>query len=489
MLGVPLDWDAATSDQGKTYYYHTTTHETTWDCPPLEAPNEWWYGSRQDNFFDPKEKMDVVNSWEDALVYLWGRRVNLQLRGVTLPDPFPAWNTLCYLFFHVRCGVYCLIHDGKVQAFMPFCNTTEFTNALDQVRLPALTLESFLRDYAAMADLRPGWADTVVPRIKEWWCEGNLFRIRSVNMAHYELKTLYTMVMMLAPVSGTSEFFLNLCPHPVLRIDRLEPFRNVFGATTVPSILRPTLPWVVHANLGPPDHNIPDPWKPTFSPVFGTFVHFDFEDRPLPVCDDWLKIWRDYDTIDWDDKFNIGFFRGSASGLDITLQRNPRLHLVHLAYSWNDARLLDAKFIDWDNGTLKFGHDGVLRCLDPGLFSFESNLFHFVPMCHHEEYKYLLYVEGNGVASRRLGGLLASGSVVLVVESTLPQVWLMEHCVPWTHFVPVKHDLSNLRSRLRWCQEHDDECKRIAQQARALVDEKTRITTLLTMFQTALPTS
>ena len=91
---------------------------------------------------------------------------------------------------------------------------------------------------------------------------------------------------------------------------------------------------------------------------------------------------------------------------------------MHLAYAWNDAELLDAKLIDWDNGTLKFGHDGVLRCLDPGLFSFESNLFHFVPMCHHEEYKYLLYVEGNGCFGR-LGSLLASGSVVLVVETLL----------------------------------------------------------------------
>ena len=68
MIGLPLDWDTATSTQGKTYYYNTNTHETTWDCPSLEAPNDWWYGKRTDDFFNPQERMDVVSSWEDVLI-------------------------------------------------------------------------------------------------------------------------------------------------------------------------------------------------------------------------------------------------------------------------------------------------------------------------------------------------------------------------------------------------------------------------------------
>ena len=484
MIGLPLDWDTATSTQGKTYYYNTNTHETTWDCPPLEAPNDWWYGKRTDDFFNPQERMDVVSSWEDVLIYLWGRRVNIEFQRASLSDPMPVWNTLCYLFFHVRCGVYCLVHEGELKAFMPFCNTTEFTNTLDHIQLPTLTLDSFLQEYATRANLKPGWINTIVPRVKQWWCEGNLCRIQPINMKQYDLKTLYTMVMMLAPLSNTSEFFINLCPHPVLRHDRLEPFCNVFGGdSTIPSIHRLVLPWVIHANLGPPDCAIPDPWEATFAPIFSTFVHSDFEDRPLPVRDDWLKSWKEYGTtIDWDHKFNIAFFRGSASGLNTTIERNPRLHLVHLSHQCDNAMLLDAKLIDWNNKALKFGHDGVLRCLDPHQFAFGVNLFNYLPMRHHEEYKYLLYVEGNGVASRRLGALLASGSVVLVVASTLPQVWLMEYCVPWKHFVPVSHDLSDLAKRIQWCREHDDECRRIARDARALVDKKTHITSFITTF-------
>lgn len=42
---------------------------------------------------------------------------------------------------------------------------------------------------------------------------------------------------------------------------------------------------------------------------------------------------------------------------------------------------------------------------------------------------------------------------------------------PWEHYVPVRRDLSDLKERVLWAQEHDDEAYRIAQNARKFANE------------------
>ena len=117
MLGVPLDWDAATSDQGKTYYYHTTTHETTWECPRKRPTSGGTGPSRQ--LSTPKRRWtcSTVGKMHGGFVGSPGERPTSRRN---LARPVSRLERLCYLFFHVRCGVYCLIHDGEVQPSCPF---------------------------------------------------------------------------------------------------------------------------------------------------------------------------------------------------------------------------------------------------------------------------------------------------------------------------------------------------------------------------------
>ena len=80
------------------------------------------------------------------------------------------------------------------------------------------------------------------------------------------------------------------------------------------------------------------------------------------------------------------------------------------------------------------------------------------------DYKYQLCLDGT-VAAYRLPYLLAGGSVVFKQESSY-----YEHFYPeleaWTHFIPVKRDLSDLLERLDWARHHDTEARRIAENAR-----------------------
>lgn len=42
---------------------------------------------------------------------------------------------------------------------------------------------------------------------------------------------------------------------------------------------------------------------------------------------------------------------------------------------------------------------------------------------------------------------------------------------PWEHYVPVSRDLSDLKDRVIWAREHDDEARKISENARKFANE------------------
>ncbi len=83
--------------------------------------------------------------------------------------------------------------------------------------------------------------------------------------------------------------------------------------------------------------------------------------------------------------------------------------------------------------------------------------------------KYLLCLEGNDVATS-LKWMLASNSVVIMPHPTV-ESWACESFLrPFTHYVPVKADLSDLEEVFEWCREHHEHCRRIAESGKAFMD-------------------
>lgn len=84
------------------------------------------------------------------------------------------------------------------------------------------------------------------------------------------------------------------------------------------------------------------------------------------------------------------------------------------------------------------------------------------------EYKYLLSIEGNDVASN-LKWMLASNSLVLMHQPYV-ESWFAESLLrPYVHYVPVKDDFSDLHTQKQWCDRHPDKCKKIVERAQAYV--------------------
>jgi hypothetical protein len=61
-----------------------------------------------------------------------------------------------------------------------------------------------------------------------------------------------------------------------------------------------------------------------------------------------------------------------------------------------------------------------------------------------DNFKYLLYLDGNHVAWRRPQEIMNSNSVLLMQESASRIDIFYNLLVPYKHYVPVKNDLSDL---------------------------------------------
>jgi len=84
--------------------------------------------------------------------------------------------------------------------------------------------------------------------------------------------------------------------------------------------------------------------------------------------------------------------------------------------------------------------------------------------------KFLISVEGNDVASN-LKWIMASNSLCIKPHSQI-ESWFMEGKLkPWTHYVPVQDDFSDLIEVYHWCLQNPEQCQKIIKNANQYVNQ------------------
>jgi hypothetical protein len=177
----------------------------------------------------------------------------------------------------------------------------------------------------------------------------------------------------------------------------------------------------------------------------------------------------------WDDLSDVLLFRGSATGLG-TYMENQRIRVVFTLQSWNVSD------IDIDVGLTGYNdRDKVKKCTVSRnqIHSLRQLIRPRVPQDTWNQYKFHLYLDGNGVASR-LPYLLGIGALIFKVESdTVYRTWY-SHMLekydfnnPYTQgvYFSVKSDLSNLRWILDWCKKNPLLCRHMSMRARRIFEE------------------
>jgi hypothetical protein len=156
----------------------------------------------------------------------------------------------------------------------------------------------------------------------------------------------------------------------------------------------------------------------------------------------------------WESKSNTVFYRGMDLGIvDLpTWLIHPRPKLVSLSCQHPD--LIDAKFTNLYSAHLQYASE----------HGFMGN---YVSMRDHPKHKYLISVDAVCAATPRFPLLLHSNSVVFK-DTVKAHLWFFKAIKPYEHFIPIKEDLSDLLTQLDWAKNHDDECKKISENARQL---------------------
>jgi Glycosyl transferase family 90 len=170
--------------------------------------------------------------------------------------------------------------------------------------------------------------------------------------------------------------------------------------------------------------------------------------------------------LPWEGKKNQLIWRGSTAQRPIEITPGnfvlTRIILCELSQAFPE--LIDAKF------TL------FCQIYDPALLlslqRFKGEFLSYADLLH---YKYQLLIDGNTCAYTNSGWKLFTNSVIFKPDSDNIQ-WYYNCLKPYEHFIPVKADLSDLREKVQWAREHDQEAAVIASNARAFACQHLKTT-------------
>ena len=261
------------------------------------------------------------------------------------------------------------------------------------------------------------------------------------------------------------EFFLNKRDIPYLKDNLTEPFNHIYNNK---------------------NHPLTSYKYSKYCPIVSFSSDKDYADLIIPTADDWnliskkyyinncTKTWMDSNEIElnWNKKKPTAVFRGGATGCGITIETNPRLKVAYLSKLWkNNNRFnennnidkiafLDAGITSW-NITDKKYENKELQYIMPSKLPFDRA--GRISMSDQTKHKYIINIDGNGVAYR-FTRELGFKSVILKVQST-KQIWYFPLLKPYIHYVPIKEDLSDLADKIEWCKLNDSKCKLIADNA------------------------
>lgn len=161
-----------------------------------------------------------------------------------------------------------------------------------------------------------------------------------------------------------------------------------------------------------------------------------------------------YRSIPWEKREKKAFWRGTASDKIYTHENyfeKPRFRISLLSAQYGD--LLDAGFC-------KAPPEMTPLLNDLGL------IIGHTPVTGHLLYKYLPVLDGWMCTFPGFQWRLFSGSLSLKQESDEVQ-YFYSALLPFVHYVPIQNDMSDLLEKIRWAQEHDGECRTIAENARS----------------------
>ena len=170
--------------------------------------------------------------------------------------------------------------------------------------------------------------------------------------------------------------------------------------------------------------------------------------------------------IDWISRQNKAFWRGSSTG-DLFASRLliPRVKLCELVRSCAEKDLFDCGISHIVQASSASEIEavkalGIIR--EP------------VPLHEFGKYKIQIDIDGNTNSWPGLFSKLQTGSVVVKIQSQKAyRQWYYNRLIPWSNFVPVQSDMSDLIQIVQFLFDHDELAQAIGRRGQELADSMT----------------
>lgn len=176
---------------------------------------------------------------------------------------------------------------------------------------------------------------------------------------------------------------------------------------------------------------------------FNTIRHFK------PIFD--IPLW----DIPFDQKKNQLYWRGASTGYGFG---------NNIPYRPSSRESLLQKYYRHTNPQIDIGLSSLAQNAKLNPNKYKHYLKKSCSIKVMLQYKYLLSVEGNDVASN-LKWILFSNSVLFMPPPHI-ESWIMEsYLIPYYHYIPIAPDFSDIEEKINWCDMHPTECKTIVSNA------------------------
>ena len=435
------------------YKGYNQTHFTAGDMNQFEQYRDATNGDLTIPTIDLGDNAFISAGYAEKIA--WERYENITAATVS--------DTFSYLFYKFKKSIFVKIKNNKLKVFLPF-SQHNFTNEWgDRIRHDPSKYKS-MEDFMRQLTVQQGYSfnpKSVNKFTNGWYANNCLLRYEyplcEGDSGAPNMKDMFETLCRTRAVPDI-EFFVNRRDFPVLKRDLTEPYEHIYDSDTHPLV----------------SHKYEK-----YSPILGGATADEFADIPIPTWEDWQRVnphkhFLKSSNVDpivsapWDEKKPIAVFRGGSTGCGVTKETNMRLKLAHISHEMKRSgrEIIDAGITKWNPRPRKIKGEKYLRTINIGD---HPPLVQHLTSQEQSDYKYVINVDGH-VTAFRLSLELSYGSVILLVESKY-RIWFMSMLVPYVHYVPVKGDLSNLVDKIRWCISHDDECRKIAENAKEFYDK------------------
>ena len=321
------------------------------------------------SYGQPDDKSSNIYEHDDSKEVLETVAERLDVPFHVCTTPASVMNTLKYLFFHMKCGIYVMIRNGKLRIFAPFTNS-EFRNTWSEhLSIEGDgTLDSYYTQKAGLYR-----EEQIEPDRSKWWANGNII-CNELTKFEDKTKSQFWGDHFLSPLQDMlgeacrlrqmpdCEFFLNKRDYPQLKVNvprgiPVEPYGFIFDkddrdpdqdVDLAGDHCYKSYAPIVSFYAAAPDRftDIPWPssedWEAACGLVFPhTFMHtkenngditMNGNPRDLFTEANFRKFERGWD----DDRVATAFFRGTATGGGTTIDNNQRLKVAYLCHEWKD---------------------------------------------------------------------------------------------------------------------------------------------------------